>query len=344
MTKWLSIILLCVFLATACSLADKSGKSISRDVERFLNSNQYAKATRLINRVQRNHPDYRMLQIVKKQIAVKKKKYESAAFNKSQVLIKKGAWKAALSLLETARKNVGKSHVLNRAYKRAHKKQQRLTDILLRDHSFNRAKWLIEELQVMTDVVRINPWNFSFKLKLDGLEKQARTQAGQLHVLAKAALKQNELSVAKRALNYALTLRPNTKSYLKTNQRILYKMKYGVGSTERIRQLQNRYKTALKNRSLVIARSALLSILGIDPGNKKAQRELRKVNALIKVEVKQLLSRAAAAYSHGKFKQAVTIWQKAELLDPDNQEIKDHLERASRVLKNLKSIRKKQTQ
>lgn len=344
MIKCLSIILTCVFLSTACSLADKSGKSISRDVEGLLKNNQYAKASRLINRVQRNHPDYRMLQIVKKQIAAKKKKYERASLNKSQAFIKKGDWEAGLSLLETARKNVGESRVLDKGYENAGKKQQRLTDVLLRDLSFEHAKVLLEELRIMKDVVRINPGSFSFNLKFKRLKKEAGKQAKQLHVLAKAALKNNELAAAKQALDYALKLRPNTKSYLRLKKRILYKMKHGTASAGRVRKLQDRYAVALKNRSFATARSTLLSILKINPGHKKAQKELKKIDVLIEAEVKQLMNRAATAYSHGKFEKAVTIWQEAERLDPDNQEIKDHLERGYRVLKSLKSIRKKQTQ
>jgi len=58
--------------------------------------------------------------------------------------------------------------------------------------------------------------------------------------------------------------------------------------------------------------------------------------------VKHLTDIGTQHYSRQQYEQALQKWQEAQVLDPQNEQLKAHVERAAKVLEKLKNLKHKQ--
>jgi len=58
-------------------------------------------------------------------------------------------------------------------------------------------------------------------------------------------------------------------------------------------------------------------------------------------QVKHLIDIGATQYSQQRYEEALDVWKKAQVLDPNNEQLTARIKRATRVLEKLQTLRNK---
>ena len=87
---------------------------------------------------------------------------------------------------------------------------------------------------------------------------------------------------------------------------------------------------------------ALASIPSSTSNNSEVLAAQNSVEQVIDVRVRELLIKGDAEYRAEQILPALRSWTEALSLDPDNQELRERIERANKVLTRLESLRRQQ--
>ena len=107
-------------------------------------------------------------------------------------------------------------------------------------------------------------------------------------------------------------------------------------------QLLAATQAALDEDDLELARETFYRIPRSTRGNDNVVAMQKQLNTAIEARVSELLVRGDRQYRADKVNAAIATWSKAQAIDPDNNEINERLERASKVLARLEEIKSQQ--
>ncbi len=79
----------------------------------------------------------------------------------------------------------------------------------------------------------------------------------------------------------------------------------------------------------------------MDPGNPEARRLHQQLNRTVSARVAPMLERSALLYREGKIEEAKKIWEEVLRLDPSHGQAQAGVERANRVLDNLRRLKER---
>lgn len=113
--------------------------------------------------------------------------------------------------------------------------------------------------------------------------------------------------------------------------------------TERRRQearrLHEQAQEAMRQGDLRRARRTLARLEEVDSGHEELAALRHAVEEAISAKVQELLGRGNALYRDGAFAEAKAVWEAALELDPGDEKVKPHVERAERVLGRLRELK-----
>ena len=92
--------------------------------------------------------------------------------------------------------------------------------------------------------------------------------------------------------------------------------------------LLNRFNDAYRTRDLMTAKKVMQQIMAQEVKPPDANVIAHKLDTAIDERIKEALVTGRSLYSRGKIQEAVTVWQEVLPLQPDNRELKEHIERA----------------
>ena len=98
------------------------------------------------------------------------------------------------------------------------------------------------------------------------------------------------------------------------------------------------YKSAYKNKAYNKARLHLSTLLAISPNHKVAKQRLKELDAEIGKLVALKISSGKDFYSKNRINKALKIWELAQQLEPDNEELSQLISRAEKVSKKIESL------
>lgn len=107
-------------------------------------------------------------------------------------------------------------------------------------------------------------------------------------------------------------------------------------------QMLTDFKKACANASFSEARALREKLEKLNVDNPEFQELSKKLDNHIAEHVQTLTEAGTQHYSRQQYEQALQTWQEAQALDPQNVQLKAHVERAVRVLEKLKSLKQQQ--
>ncbi|HEY5656726.1 MAG TPA: hypothetical protein VIY27_02950 [Myxococcota bacterium] len=161
---------------------------------------------------------------------------------------------------------------------------------------------------------------------------------------------ESEGRLAESILDYrlALELQPDDATTLAHVQRLAREL------VQRRSTLREEYERDVSRGDLELARESLARLRKVDPFDPEFETDERQLQAALTAEwrqrrariraelageVESLVEAGRAAFGDERLEDALSLWRRALLIDPENERIQAYIARAERQLENLQRLR-----
>lgn len=347
--KRLLWLLLPLLLQTSCTVFT-SYKQGETQIEKWITEKQYGNALKSLSNVDPTDPDYPVAAKKRKQVEALAASYEHDVRQKNERLLSAGKWAAALDSYDDALDKLPDSAVLKDGLAQLHQEQMRELERLELKRLFGYGAWLKEVLPVFDDLVRVDPRSSEAKARQQQMRREADSLANELTQYGNRALANNQLDTAERLLRLAADLSdtPAIQESLKNlkqqkiedkQQQVALELKRKRITDSLLQQFNKSFSR--KNFSRAQEKLSALKEAGYDAAEYRTLR--KKLQLATDREARRQMREGVNAYSRGQFEQAIKSWKQVLVLQPDNKQADESLQRAEKVLERLKELRIKQT-
>lgn len=309
--------------------------------------------------------------------------YEQQVITAADNAAAKDDWRSALNLYQEALSRVPDSAKLKEGQQQLiHRQESSLAKLQL-DLLITQAESVHKELLISERVAATDPKDWFVQHELNNKIEESDKLANDLAEYGRRALVEGDLELAKRTLPLAMKLSsaPDIKTANARLQELLNENAERVRAeqeriaTEQLQKqqleqqktVQKRVKKKQKQKQqaavAVVQDQAegdqlLLELKKATDEGKFAEAQrlkqdliklnvdapaLQELDKKLNTQIRQLTDAGTQFYSRQQYEQAMQKWQEAQVLDPQNEQLKAHVERAGRVLEKLKSFKQKQS-
>ncbi|MEW6646608.1 MAG: tetratricopeptide repeat protein [Pseudomonadota bacterium] len=348
MRRLLLIFMLPMLLHGCAYLASVSG-DVDHQIEQWVQQQEYGKALSALSYIKPQHPDYARLMKKRDAVVRQAEQYARDTANQSAELARQGQWAQALELSTAALKRFPESSVLQHNHQRLLQQQAARLDEIDLELLQARAEGLLHLLPVYTSRATVDPYSWRARYDLRQLQEEAAEVSGELTRRGRLALERKDMVSARRSLNLALRLSPGPETR-QANKELLRRLAPAVPATsgkasveDETQELLQQYRQAYDSKNWIEAQR-LLALLELQPTPPQELPQLRsELNAEVAEVVNRHTEQGITLYSRGKYEQALAAWRKAQQLDPANERVATHIERAERVLEKLRALQEKRS-
>ncbi len=337
-----------VFLALlgGCAYLDAKRGDLDSRIAQWVAQEQYGRALETLRYVEPDHPRYAALMRQRQRIDRLARRFEQRTVRKARGLVERGDWHEAAMVLEDALDKLPESRALQAAredflaQREAYLRQVRFNLLL------SRAEKLVRDLPVVTEIRRVLPTDARVEREYRLLEEAAARTATEMADCADRALGGEDMDLAAHCLALAQSLRPDeaTRHRLAVLEQRLGQHRTAIhrremaGSHQVNRALLNQYDAAFRARDLVTAKRIMDQLMARDvrPAGLHARRE--QLQDAIARRVREGLVTGRSLYSQGRIQEALAEWKGVLVLQPENKALREHIERAQRVLDKLRRL------
>ena len=352
------IIALCIPLLTGCMELGslKMAQDRPEDIPQLLEQNEFSRVRRLTE----NFPAVATPELHAK-IINQENIYENRIFSEAYKLENTDELFAAVQYLSNALQNIPHSHMLLEYRNRL--EDRRLERIATNEQQqiIARAEYILNQRIYYQQQNNLEAPNLINRWEEARNNKELDTLSDQLKYYGEDAFKNDDLKSAQKCLQLSNKLSDNPEArdlldQIKTASSELHEavrqqasmvqvkkeirtMKSQVKKTER---LLKETRQALLDDDLEVARASFIQIPSTASTSDEFLTLQETLDQTISTRVSQLTSRGDAEYRTDEVISAIKTWSEALKLDPDNQSLKERLDRAGRVLVKLEQIKQLQ--
>ncbi|MGD8998925.1 MAG: tetratricopeptide repeat protein [Granulosicoccaceae bacterium] len=315
-----------------------------------------------IDELPQDHPDYVHYAARRTTALQRAGQYEATVLSGIVNDEKNQDWPSAIAQLDTALSNYPESRVLQKKHAELFNKQLHRTRKLNAEALLARAEWLQNEIPLMKQRAANAPVDISLHWSLGKLEKELAAMADKLITSATELFEHNEYALIQRCLDGAIMLganqneqntitllqeRLNTRRAEMRQQQITVqskrKQQYNHAQQSRhqqnIKKLLAMARLALEKNDLYSAQAHVSRLMRDAPTDSEVEHLYKKILTQVRAEVDEMTAKGNSLYRQERIAEAKAVWEKALRLDPDNRELKTHIDRATRVLTKLQNLR-----
>jgi len=349
MKKLTRVILATLLLAqiASCAFLHSFDSDLDSQIDEWLAQHEYTKVLDTLKYIRPSHPKYQLLQ-KKRQLALDEaKRYEQQQISKANEFINKEQWHEAEVTLNSAMEKLPDSKALQTAYQDFIKQRAQVLKSLYYQLYINKAEWLVKNKDVQQELTRTIPDDKKTKQAMADYEKETKHVYQQLIICGLEATNINDLELAEQCYMLANELQPGTdlQQTLDEIQNELsktQKRKPSVLSAQG-RTLLEQSKQAMSKGDLKLALNTFNKISTSDKNHALVKAYGQEMKHRIHDNVAQGIELGRKLYSQGEVEQALAVWNKLRELDPGNEYLLSHIERAEHVLEKINKLRKQQT-
>jgi tetratricopeptide (TPR) repeat protein len=332
------------------------GQDTPDDLGTLLENNEYARARMLTGK----YPQIDTVE-VQETITTLESAYENSAYAEARNLEAANDLHGAVELLTDALLKVPHSTLLRELRQELEQERVHQLNINEREKLITRADYLLNQKQLFRQQVKLQPPSYTQRRENDRNESEADLLAGQLVEHARYALQIGDPDAAKTCLLLSQSLKESETTSamldeIRKADMLAQKKTQQVASTREAKIIRNRSRDekkkteqllartqqALDDNKLQDARAALAEIPPSTSNNSEVVEVQGNVDQVISVRVNNLLLKGDTLYRADKILPALKAWTEALSLDPDNQDVRERIERANKVLAKLEALKRQQ--
>ncbi|HDP88340.1 MAG TPA: hypothetical protein ENN42_00025 [Thioalkalivibrio sp.] len=324
------------------------------NIDDYAQQGEYGRALDTIEAVRPSHPDYERARARLLPVSRAADAYAERVIENAQALMGKGEWQPALDAYDEGLRRYRQSRRLaesREAFLAA--REAHLADLdtqLL----INRAEYLLADAPLYARIEQTIPKSYRARRDNQRHQQAIEDTAARLYTRGMDAMAQKRPELAEQCLSLAHTLAPNDEREQALEQARRFQVSLDAQAREerarrierqrsaRITALMENYRTAMAGQDLLRARAALDEAARLQPGHRDVNAARGELEAAIDRYVSSEIERGRRAYTLGNIEEALEIWQPLQRYSPDNRQLNEHIERATRVLENVREIEQRQ--
>ena len=324
----------------ACSLLHTTPESLDHDLNLWLSQHEYDKIDYALQNLDINDKTFKFALDKSDAITIKKNEFINNASVKAQKHKASNEWHQALNVYDNALKKINEEpRLIHEKYNLLIERDEQITT-LKKDMLMERAHSLISYRKIYDKLNNLIPHDHDAQFDIDRYNAERIEIANHLNKCGDQARKSNQYEVARDCYALSDNLTPSNQKKLwlsKINTQLKNK-----SIKKRQKELLELYEAAYKTHEYNKAQTYLNALLTITPSHEKAKTLLESLNIEIKKLVLDKTSSGKTLYSENKIEDALKLWQKAALLEPDNSELIQLINRAEKVSKKIQSLEETQ--
>ena len=335
-------LILILLLPGGCAYLSSFSAELPDKIDSLIRQQEYGEALTLLEYVRPSHPEYKRLMQQKKQVDKLVVKYERTTINKANKLTRKGQWYPAQQVYEQAIEKVPQSEKLRKAQQDFLIKRDNYLKQLELSLLLNRANWLIRNASTQKEIVRILPHDYQRYEELRNYHDKVDEAADQLVACVQSALNADDYNLAETCLKLAERIGSDNidkKQLVIANKELARAEKTEVKKqNDKTRALIAELKQGYSQDNLMRAHRQLDVLKRQNSRNKTAIKLRKELDRRYRQGMDQKIAAGRRLYSSGKIQEALDVWNSLLDIDPDNQKLQGHIDRAERVLKKLERL------
>lgn len=336
-TAIISILGLTVF---SCALMPLSPEKLNSNIEHWLSQNEYDKIDSALNRIDKSNTKYQSSLDNKSLIENKKQKFIISTSDNAKKFQLNNKWQQALDTYDNALKKIKDQPKLSQERADLILQRDEQIDTLKKDMMMQRANALISYKKIYEKLLALIPEDKRAQQDIHHYNKNRIEVASQLNFCGDQARKNKQYLLASDCYSLSNKLAP-------TKQKLLWVTSINKKLIKQSNKKSNdellaAYEAAYKKQQYQKARQHLSTLLTSNPSNKKNKMLLNALDKEISEMALKKITSGKTFYNEKKIDKALKMWQQALLLEPDNVEIIQLINRAKKVSKKIQSLEKSQ--
>ena len=339
---------------TACASLHALRPDVTEQVDRWIEENEYARAVATIEAMSPQREQYQQLRARLPEIHRRAERYESQLVSESLRLASEQRWQEALDVIDLGLERVPEPDRLKAAREQVASERNQYLATLETRLLISKAEQLVRDLPVHREIAGIVPRNRSARSAYERAERDASNVAESLLTCGRDARAQRENYLALRCLRLSVKLAPSdearatlaeVESATRRNEgaaRAARRQRLAKEKTIQRDALITAYKSAFSTGDLANARRELEAAATIAPADREILSLESELRLAIEEEVQQGIERGRKRYILGDIQGALETWTPLLELDPNNKKLQEHIDRAQRVLRNLKQLEERE--
>lgn len=347
-----ALISLTLLFLSGCAFLNSFNSDLDNQVDVWMAQHEYSKILDTLKYVRPSNPKYQLLRRKRQQAIEESKRFEQSQISKALNQIEKEQWHEAEMTLTNAIEKLPDSKPLHKTYQEFIKQRTQYIKSLYTQLSINEAEWLIKNKPVQQKLNRTLPEDRKTQQELEDFRSDSQHVYQQLLACGVEATKSDDLELAEECYQLADKLQPNAtnketladvRAKLDRKKSRIAEQKQKTPALSQLgRNLLDKSKKALDSGKLKLALIQYNKIPNTDRNQAPVKAYGEEMNRRIRDNVTQGIEMGRKLYSQGQVEQALAIWNKLRDLDPDNENLLSHIDRAERVLEKIKQLRKEQ--
>jgi len=336
---------------SGCAFLDSLDSNLDQQVDSWMKQHEYARVINTIQYISPGNPNYGYLQKKRQQALSESRRYEQSEIARAMTLMERGDWHEAGKTLQNAMDKLPPSKTLEKTYRDFTAARDQHLNNLYCEMYRNKAEWLMMNRPVQEQLHKTQPDDGKVQRIFSQYDADTVQVYDELLDCGKHAADRNDLQLAMQTYKLASRLKTDktlstTLTRLQTTiDRKQTDAQNGRGQTisQLGQNLLDKSKQALAAGDLKRAISHYEKIPDADKQLPPVVAYDADMNQRIHENVRQGIELGRKLYSQGQVDQALAVWKKLRDIDPDNENLLSHIERAERVLDKIKQLRKEQT-
>ncbi len=330
-----------------CSLFPNLYGDLAKQIDSWIIQHEYEQARYALENVRQNHPQQALLKQKKTKLRKAIDEFEKSTVHNVKTLTQQRQWQKAKQSIEFGLDKLPQSQPLQKAQQTLNQKREQHVFQLQCQRTINHASALTNNTAIYTELAQTLPENAQTQSEFAHHQASLQTTHKALVHCGMQAQDSNNLYLAEQSLVAAQTLQPD-----KTLQPTINAIQQQLAKQQkqRVRVLSKKGKRQLKQAQQKMASGKLKhaivdyeKIPAKDKRHQHVQAFKTELNQRVKNHVSQGIEMGRKLYSQGEIKQALAIWHNIKELDPGNQYLISHIDRAQRVLDKLDTLQNEQS-
>lgn len=335
-----SFLLIFMFLSGCARLTLMTSSDITTNFAQARESENFNLAWYYLNNIKESNAEYEHITNQRDALSKQTEAFEDTSISHAQKLASAGRWQEAFETLAAAQQKWRNSEKLNAAEQGLRTRETLLFNRLRTNLLVDEARWLTAEQNTLTEIGTLERED---ALALTAaLNERKSALIITLNELGESFAKSEDWVRTRDLLSASRALSGNTEipASLATAQRHLANEQNRHKRVQE-KQIQNKALALLDNYETSLSLADLLNAREyISQNNRSGQldQHAARLEAICQKRFNQGLNDGDALYTQGRYHEALQAWQNIRDIYPGDAELDKRMERATRVISNLKAL------
>ncbi len=331
-------------LLSGCAHFDAFRAFDMETIEMWVKQEHYGEALNALSNIPSENSKREQLLQRRQEIAELASQFERRSIEQVEKLLAEKKWGESKQALQLALDKYPESTLLQEGHKALNKTFEERQAQIEQQLLINEGRWRLENMVLFNELdLLASDFDITRQWELWDFLRQRRETSDKLVACGLKAVEDEDTAKAESCLNLAKQIYSTPESAYALRRLAELNRIVDERNAQR-RQVQARklvgsIKRALDENNLIFARTELSRLQAMDPNNPDSDLLAQRLDKQIQARLKKGLEEGGQLYSQGEVEAALNLWIELKKISPNNNELLTRIERAERVLENVRRMK-----